>query len=351
MADRTQELTEAVQAALADKTPLHITGGNTKAFYGYKPQGTPLPVAGHSGITQYEPTELVLTARAGTPLAEIEQVLADNDQCLAFEPPAFGEAATIGGTVACNLSGPARPYTGAARDFVLGVRMISGAGEAVRFGGEVMKNVAGYDAARLQCGALGTLGVLLEVSLKVLPAPRATLTLARECSEESAIRTMNRLAGLALPLSAACFDGNLLSFRLSGSETAIEAAQKVVGGEVVAKGDAFWNKLKEQRLAFFDGEAPLWRLSLAAATEPLPLKGRWLIDWGGAQRWLRSDEPAEHVQQVAERCGGHAVLFRGGDRAQAFQPLPPALLALHRRLKQAFDPEGIFNPGRLVTGM
>ncbi len=346
--DFSVELADKVREAADKKMPLRIVGSGTKAFYGRPVEGQPLCVAGHRGIVSYEPTELTVTARAGTPLAELERLLAQKNQMLAFEPPHFGAGATLGGTIACGFSGPRRPYAGAARDFVLGVRIVNGKGECLRFGGEVMKNVAGYDVSRLMVGSLGTLGVLLEVSLKVLPRPAAEVTLAISMDAAEAIQRMNEWAGRPLPLSAACHVGDTLYMRLSGSANAVKAARVKLGGEIVARSEEFWRKLREHELGFFAGDTPLWRLSLPPACAPLELPGKWLYDWGGAQRWLRSEAPADEIFRTAKQAGGHATLFRGGERGgNVFHPLPPALAALHRRLKQALDPAGILNPGRI----
>jgi glycolate oxidase FAD binding subunit len=267
---------------------------------------------------------------------------------LAFEPPGFGPRATLGGTIACGLSGPRRPYAGAARDFVLGVKMLNGKGEILRFGGEVMKNVAGYDLSRLLTGSLGTLGVILEVSLKVLPRPVLERTLAFSMDQARAIDTVNRWAGRPLPISATAFDGERLLVRLSGTESGVESAARDLGGETPDTGNAFWNTLNEQTLAFFQRPGPLWRLSVPPTTAPMDLPGQWFLEWGGAQRWLSSDAPAAMIREATDAVAGHATLFRHGDRqGEVFHPLPPALLNLHRRLKQSFDPAGIFNPGRL----
>lgn len=342
------ELQQQVAAAFAAGTALRIAGGDSKHFYGRAPCGELLSVAGHRGIVNYQPAELVITARAGTPLSDIEMALADQRQMLGFEPPHFGERATLGGTIACALSGPRRPYAGAARDFVLGVTLINGRGERLRFGGEVMKNVAGFDVARLMAGALGTLGVLLEISLKVLPRPAQELTLVQEWDAADAITEMNRWAGRSTPLSASYYDGDRLYLRLSGTETAVSAAARHIGGEPLAEAALFWENLREQRHPYFGGAAALWRVSLPPATPPLALPGKRLVEWGGAQRWLRGDLDEVAVRGTAHEAGGHAALFRGGDRhAERFQPLPPALQAMHRRLKEAFDPRGILNPGRL----
>ncbi len=346
--DLALQLQERVKQAVATATPLCIAAGNSKAFYGRAPLGEPIDLSGHRGIVSYEPTELVITARAGTPLRDIEQTLADNNQMLAFEPPHFGANATLGGTIACNLSGPRRPYTGAARDFVLGTRIINGRGDILSFGGEVMKNVAGYDVSRLMTGALGTLGVLLDISLKVLPRPETELTLAQQTSAQQALDRMHALSRLPLPVSASLYDGSTLFVRLSGTARGVDAARDRVGGDEVADGNALWSQVKEHRHAFFAARQPLWRLSLASTSVPLGIEGRWLYEWGGAQRWLVSDADARTVRSLAQTHGGHATLYRGDPhRDQVFHPLPEGLLSLHRRLRQAFDPHGIFNPGRM----
>lgn len=349
MSDQSKELAEAVKAATG-RAPLRIVGSGTKNFYGRAPRGEPLSLAGHRGIISYEPTELVLTARAGTPLSEIEQTLAVNNQTLAFEPPHFGEPATLGGTIACGFSGPGRPYRGAARDFVLGARIINGKGEILSFGGQVMKNVAGYDVSRLMTGALGTLGVLLDVSLKVLPKPDAECTLVFKATVSEALEQVVRWSGQPIPLSAVCYAGDTLYVRLSGYDETIRAARGEVGGEEHSAGADFWRDVNEHRQSFFQGELPLWRLSVPPAAAPIDLPGEWLIDWGGAQRWLKTSAAGADVWAAAERAGGHATLFRGGDRAgEVFQPLAAPLLQLHRNLKRAFDPSGILNPGRYTA--
>jgi len=341
-------LQEVISEAVGTGRSLCIVGGDSKHFYGREPVGEPLSTDDCRGIVNYEPTELVITARAGTPLGELEDSLTQRGQILAFEPPGFGPNATLGGTIACGLSGPRRPHAGAARDFVLGVKVLNGKGEILRFGGEVMKNVAGYDLSRLLTGSLGTLGVILEVSLKVLPRPLLERTLVFSMDQAGAIDTVNRWAARPLPLSASAFDGERLLVRLSGTESGVETASRQLGGEVLETGGVFWNALNEQALPFFQCPEPLWRLSVPPTTPPMDLPGQWFLEWGGAQRWLRSDAPAETIRQVAGAVAGHATLFRGGDRqGQVFHPLPPALLNLHRRLKQSFDPAGIFNPGRL----
>ena len=350
MSDITEQLRERVLAAAVDKQPLRIRGGGSKDFYGNPPVGELFDTTGHAGIIAYEPTELVVTVRAGTRLAELEAALGEKGQMLAFEPPLFGDA-TVGGCVAAGLSGPRRATAGAARDFVLGVKVLDGKGELLNFGGQVMKNVAGYDVSRLMTGAMGTLGLLLEVSLKVLPKPHAEATLRLELPQDKAIEAINRWGGQPLPLSATCWSDDLLSVRLSGARAAVAAARERIGGEAVAGAEGFWHALREQQDGFFSGEAALWRLSLPSKAAPLNLPGSPLIEWGGAQRWLKSDAPATTLREAAARAGGHATLFRGGDKSiGVLQPLPEPLMQIHRNLKRAFDPQGLFNPGRLYSG-
>jgi glycolate oxidase FAD binding subunit len=338
---------DRIRAAHADRTPLILQGGGSKTFYGNAGAGEMLDTRSLTGIVDYQPKELVLTARAGTSLAEIEATLADNGQMLAFEPPYFDGAATLGGCVASGLSGPRRVYAGSVRDFVLGLRMIDGSGQPLRFGGQVIKNVAGYDVSRLMVGALGTLGLITEVSLKVLPQPAVEATLQFEMGEADAILTMNQWAGQPLPLSATSWHAGQLSVRLSGAAAAVRAAQTRLGGEPLREAAAFWQRLRDQTTPFF-GKQPLWRLALKSTAPPLQLDDAQWIEWGGAVRWLASDLPASVLREAAGKHGGHAVLFRGDAPADgAFMPLTPALLTLHRTLKQRFDPSGIFNRGRL----
>ncbi|THC43305.1 glycolate oxidase subunit GlcE [Massilia sp. Mn16-1_5] len=344
-----EQFKEQIRAAAAQQRVLRIRGGGTKDWYGGALAGEILDTRGFSGIVDYEPTELVITARCGTPLAEIEAVLAQQNQMLAFEPPHFGEGATFGGAIAAGLSGPRRANSGAVRDFVLGAQLMDGKGELLNFGGQVMKNVAGYDVSRLLAGSLGTLGLITELSVKVLPRALLDATLRFETSEIEAIRMLNVWGGQPLPLSASCWYQGVLMLRLAGAQAAVDAAVKSLGGQVVPDADGFWNDLREQRHAFFTGEAPLWRLSVPSTTGAIVLDGEQLIEWGGAQRWLRaSSNAAETIRSAVRAVGGHATLFRGGDKsAGVFQPLAPAVARIHERLKAAFDPSHIFNPGRM----
>jgi glycolate oxidase FAD binding subunit len=345
--DASAELREQVETHCQQKTPLQIVAGQSKTFYGNPVNAQAFAVNAHRGIVHYEPSELVLTARCGTPLQEIEQTLTAHHQMLGFEPPHFGEQATLGGCIASGLSGPARPYRGAARDFVLGMRMINGKGEILHFGGEVMKNVAGYDLSRLLTGSLGTLGIILDVSLKVLPKPEVEQTYCFALNEHAAIQRSNELAARPYPISATCYDGEHLYIRLSGNTAAVTAAHKQIGGDIMKNDTPFWHSLRELTHPFFQSSRPLWRLSLAAATSPLEFNGKQFIDWGGAQRWLISEEEPTRIRQRLSELGGHATLFRHGGEYPVFQPLLGKLRELHINLKLAFDPHCLFNPGRL----
>lgn len=356
MSDLVSAWAGQIQEAAASGTPLCIEGGGSKRFVGRAVQGEVLNVSAHAGVVSYEPTELVVTARGGTPLAELEAVLAGQNQFLAFEPPHFGSGATVAGCVAAGLSGPRRASAGAVRDFMLGVKILDGRGEVMSFGGQVMKNVAGYDVSRLIAGSLGTLGIILEVSLKVLPRPVAEQTLRFSFDEARAIDQLNEWGGQPLPVSASAWLDGVLTLRLSGAEAAVRAACARLGGEALDEQAAttFWRDLREQQCAYFSTgtEAPLWRLSLPSVAGPLQLAGEQLIEWGGAQRWLYSDAPADDIRARATALGGHATLFRGGDRrGEVFTPLDAPLLTIHQRLKAAFDPAGILNPGRLYQGI
>ncbi|WP_434673973.1 glycolate oxidase subunit GlcE [Pseudomonas sp. R1-15] len=343
--DASELLLEQVNRARASDTPLRIQGSNSKAFLGRQVAGEVLETRAHRGIVDYDPTELVITARAGTPLRELLAALDAAGQRLPCEPPAFGTDATVGGMVAAGLSGPRRPWAGSVRDYVLGTRMISGHGHLLRFGGEVMKNVAGYDLSRLLAGSFGCLGVITEVSLKVLPKPRHGLSIRLEMDSREALEKLAEWGRQPLPISAASHDGDCLRLRLEGGEGSVSAAHQRLGGEAID--DQYWTELNEHRLPFFDEDLPLWRLSLPNATGPLDLPGAQLIDWAGAQRWLKTD--VDTVQALAQEWGGHAVCYRPGATATPFQPLAPALLCYHRQLKAKLDPQGLFNPGRMYA--
>jgi glycolate oxidase FAD binding subunit len=343
---------EQIRQAAARRAPLRLRGGGSKDFYGNAPRGETLDTRAYAGIVSYEPTELVVTARCGTPLAELEKVLAQKNQYLPFEPPHFGDGATLGGCVAAGLSGPRRSSAGALRDFLLGVKVVDGRGRSLGFGGEVMKNVAGYDVSRLVAGSLGTLGLIVEASLKVLPRPPAEASLRLAMTQERALEALNRWAGQPLPISASAWHDGELTLRLSGAAPAVRAAAQKMGGAPVDDADAFWRAIREHQHAFFAGDEPLWRVALPSVAAPLALPGRQFIEWGGALRWLKSTAAAMAVRDAAARAHGHATLFRAADKsAGAFMPLDPVTARLHRELKAAFDPAGILNPGRLYADL
>ena len=363
-----RRLIDRILRARAAKTPLALRGHGSKAFYGEAPRGETLDLSALAGIAHYEPTELVVTARAGTSLVELEAALAEQGQCLAFEPPRFapaGDAAaadsgTVGGMVAAGLAGPARAAVGSVRDFVLGAVLLNADGDAMRFGGEVMKNVAGYDIARLLAGSMGILGPIVEVSLKVLPQPPARATLRFEWPQARALQQLQQWGAQPLPLRASAWWSDTLVVQLAGAEAAVCAAAQQLGGERIADADAgrFWSDLRDQRDDFFAAAehavragATLWRLSVAQASPPLTVDGDQLIEWGGGLRWVVNRAAATAMRDLAAAHGGHATEFRGAKRDGVFTPLAPALTRIHRELKARFDPERLFNPGRLYPDL
>lgn len=348
-----QDLRARVIEANAAKTPLRLRGAGTKDFYGERCEGAPLDMRSYCGVVDYEPSELVITVRCGTSLSEVERLLALHQQFLAFEPPAFAADPTIGGIIACGLSGPRRSQAGAARDFVLGAVLLCADGQLLHFGGKVIKNVAGFDVARLLCGSLGILGAITEVSLKVLPLPRAEQTLRFEMTADAALESFNRWAGQPLPISATAWYDGQAWLRLSGAPPALRAARTRLGGELVdaAAADGWWRGLRDQTHAFFREAATLWRVSLPSTAAPLAGGEPQLIEWGGALRWSASELAAAELRALAAAVGGTALHWRGGVAGQRFHPLAPNLLAIHRRLKAHFDPHRIFNPGRLIADL
>ena len=354
--DLTAELQTRVREAHTHKIALRIQGGNSKTFYGEAPRGETLELNAHRGVTHYEPTELVITARTGTPLREIEALLDEHNQQLTFDPPHFGADASLGGALAGNFSGPNRVSGGGARDAVLGMRILNGEGKNLKFGGEVMKNVAGYDVSRLMCGALGTLGVLLEASLKVLPNPEREETRIYELSPSKARKWLNELGRKPLPIVASAMLDNKLYLRFAGSNAAIDAAGHGLGGERKVNCQDFWRDLREQQHVFFNNELPLWRIAIDPLTEQPDTWGTVAQEWHGALRWLHAPlSEANAIRAWAAAHGGHATLFNkknvAADCVPVFHPLNDGLLRLHRNLKQAFDPAGILNPGRMIPGL
>ena len=361
-----QALIEKIRKAAERGRPLRIRGGGTKDFYGQQLQGELLDTRPLAGIVAYEPSELVVTARAGTPLAELEALLAAHGQCLPFEPPHYASGATVGGMVAAGLSGPARASVGAVRDYVLGVEIINGRAELLRFGGQVMKNVAGYDVSRLMAGSWGQLGVITEVSLKVLPVAPAEATLRFDCDQVEALHRLNAWGGQPLPLNASCWveDGGLgqLYVRLRGARAAVDAACRAMGGALqdapTVPGD--WQACRDQRLPWFtarQADQALWRLSLPQTAPALQLPAGVaapLIEWHGGLRWVQaSAQHGDALRALAAQAGGSASCFVAGGAYETgakglFDANDGALATIHRRLKQAFDPAGILNPGRLL---
>lgn len=354
--DASDALLEQVNQAIQSALPLRIQGANSKAFIGREVAGEVLDTRSHRGIVTYDPTELVITARAGTPLSVLNAALEEAGQMLPCEPPSYslGDASdsgagdgTVGGMVAAGLSGPRRPWSGSVRDFVLGTRVITGLGKHLRFGGEVMKNVAGYDLSRLMAGSFGCLGLITEVSLKVLPKPRLCTSIALEIDSATALARLAQWGQQPLPISAASHDGRVLRLRLEGGEGSVAAAHDRLGGESIDP--AYWRALNEHRLDFFTDGRPLWRLSLPVSTAALDLPGDQLIDWAGAQRWLKSDASGSEIRRIVSAAGGHATCYSHGLDDSPFQPLATPLLRYHRQLKAQLDPHGIFNPGRMYA--
>jgi len=352
MADLTTQLIEQVQSAASAGTKLRIEGGGTKAFMGRATtaEQETISLKEHTGIVSYQPVELVMTARAGTPLVELKAALDEQNQMLAFEPPVFSASSTLGGTLATNQSGPGRPWWGSVRDHVLGVRLINGKAEHLRFGGQVMKNVAGYDVSRLQAGAFGGLGVISEISLKVLPKPAMQRTLVTECTQPEALSLMNQRAGEPKPITAATWYQGKLYTRLAGAASAVSAAAAAWGGEELEHAEDFWLALANQQHEFFSSDAPLWRFSVNSKSPAFNLSGATLIDWGGSQRWYAGEQDWQQMVSIASHAGGQVSLYRGGDRsAEVLHPQAEAIQKLQQRLKASFDPAGIFNPGRAYS--
>lgn len=346
-----QQLSEQISDAAVQKRPLEIKGGGSKSFYGHPVSGQAIDLTPHRGIITYEPAELVITARAGTPLQEIEKLLNQNGQMLGFEPPSFSPSATLGGTIACGLSGPRRPYSGAARDFILGATVLNGKGEVLKFGGEVMKNVAGYDISRLMCGAQGTLGILLDISLKVIPKPNSEKTLKLSCHQPRMLKLLSELGRKPFPISATTFYDNQLYIRLSGAQGGVKQAINAIGGEI-EDAASIWQQVKEQTHPFFHTQGHLLRASLPPMAPSIPEEfydPDILIEWGGAQRWLYGAND-DALNSWIKDNGGHLSNFRNTSPCAA-QHLNPALFALHKRIKHSFDPSGILNPGRLFSSL
>ncbi len=344
------DLLDRVRGAVDARTPLCIAGGNSKRHLGREPQGEPLDLAGYAGIVDYQPSELVITARAGTTVAALQQALAEKNQVLASDPPQFEGRATIGGSLACNLSGPARPWSGSIRDHVLGVRLVNGKAEHLRFGGQVMKNVAGFDVSRLQAGAMGTLGILTEVSLKVMPRPEATITIRRPIDATDAVRVMNQICREPLPLTGAFWYAGDLYVRLSGPASVVDAGSRRIAGDVVEDDAGVWSRLREMNLPIFANAVDLWCISLRPTKKHFLPDQDWLIDWRGARRWLAAKCDRKTQEEHLAEEGAEAWQVRGATRgADVFPDRGGTYRNILLRLKAAMDPAGIFNPGRLYS--
>ena len=347
MSDFRSEIVSEIQAAFQNKSKLSIQGGSSKAFYARQIEGKTLSLSGHTGIIEYEPSELYITAKSGTPLSVIERTIAEHNQMIPCEPPYFKNTATIGGTIACGLSGPRRAYAGNVRDCVLGTEIINGKGEELRFGGRVMKNVAGYDASRLMCGALGTLGVLMTITIRLLPTPACEQTSILSLDESAAINKMNQWANTPLPISATFYDGQNLYVRLSGSSSSVIEAKKVLGGENFEDHDTFWKSVKEHQHEFFKNDDTLWRISVPPNTQAISLSSQSAMEWNGGLRWYKTDVDETVIREKVAKFGGQANLFKGNNCKEKFHPLPDATMKIHKNLKNVFDPAGILNPGKM----
>ncbi len=353
-----QKWVDQVRAAHADNTPLRLVGSGSKHFYGHPTEGQEMVLTEHQGVIDYEPSELVITVKGGTTIAELQELLASKGQFLPFEPPMFGPDATIAGCVASGLAGPRRAQAGGVRDFVLGVQLIDGRGRHMTFGGQVMKNVAGYDVSRLLAGSLGTLGIMTELSIKVLPKPVKELTVQLDLPQKEALHKLNTWCGQPIPISASLWHDDQLFIRLSGAPSALEVAQETIQGTPLDEdqAQALWHAVREQEHDWFQNEGaasdqPLWRLSVPSTAAPMLEDHPQLIEWGGALRWCFSDLPAETLRAQVEAAGGTATVFRqNGTDLAVFHPLDPVILGIQQRLKEKFDPAGIFNPGKIYPG-
>ena len=346
------ELQETVRSAAAAQRPLRIVGGNSKRHLGREPTGDPVDMSTYSGVVDYQPSELVITVRAGTTVSELQNVLAAENQVLASEPPEFEGSATVGGTLACNLSGPSRPWQGSIRDHVLGVRIVNGKGEHLRFGGQVMKNVAGYDVSRLMAGAMGTLGILTEVTLKVAPRPEASATVCRPSAAGEALQAMNEFCRTPLPLTGACWYDGSLYVRLSGPASVVAAAANRIEGSELPDDAGFWFDLREMSLPFFDDAEDLWCISLRSTHDHFLDHANWLLDWRGGRRWLSKHCNRDSLRNYVRDAGGEVWQVRGaGGGDEVFPERSEAYRRTLLQLKQALDPDAIFNPGRLYSWM
>jgi glycolate oxidase FAD binding subunit len=361
-----EQATAQIAQANSSKTPLRIQGHGSKSFYGEPANENHalLSTLDYSGVVEYDPTELVVVVKSGTPIHDLEKTLVESRQMLAFEPPRFAGKGTVGGMVATGLSGPRRMSAGAVKDFVLGMTVLDPQATPLRYGGTVMKNVAGYDLARLHTGALGTLGLIVDVSLKVLPLPPAEETIVFDATAQQSLAWANEWGGKPLPISATCWLDGSFHVRLSGAVAAVKSAKEKLGGTALGQPEAneFWQSLRDQAHGFFqlapkESDQCLWRLSVPGTTPDFAeIEAPQCIEWGGALRWVKTNAPAERLRAIAAKAGGHATLFRSHspeirDAHSAFTQPSPAIMKIHQRLKQELDPNRIFNPGRLYAGL
>ncbi|MEM8844521.1 MAG: glycolate oxidase subunit GlcE [Pseudomonadota bacterium] len=352
MSDNEQvpELIDTIKQALNSKQPLLIQGGDSKSFYGNSISADILSVKQHTGVIDYEPSELYVTARCGTPLREIEAMLAEHNQIFPFEPPSFGDDATLGGTVACGFSGPRRPYASSIRDCVLGTHIINGKGEYLKFGGQVMKNVAGYDVSRAMCGAMGTLGIITQVSLKLIPQPESELTLMLEYKPEQALNIMHQYMQTDFPITATYFENNILYIRAAGIEKTIKKIKQIIGGNELQDSQNFWVSVKEHQREFFNSDLNLWKCNVPVNSPDLAVEGDYVMEWNGGLRWYSTNDGNEKLIAATKSVRGNATLFKSTSKPNdCFTQPTGALKKLHSNLKTAFDPENILNPGRLYS--
>lgn len=352
--DISTELQKQVVDAISNKEPLFIHAGKSKLFYGNDVNGKSLDISPHTGIISYEPTELCITVRAGTRLSEIQKLLAEKQQILPFEPPLYTKDATIGGAIATGISGPRRAYTGSIRDAILGVQMINGNAEIVNFGGQVMKNVAGYDLSRLMVRSQGILGVILSVSLRLLPKPSHDLTIRFDVNQQEGLDFFQNLRSQQIPVSATVWFDQQAYIRLSGSTETLENSQQLIKGDVLTDAKDFWREIRDQHYHFFGRtDKPLWRLSLPPGSNQISrIDDNILIEWSGAQRWVNSNMPANIIQSIAKSRNGFATLFRGNlPETPHFPTLDEPLMLLHKQLKNKMDPHGVFNPSRMYENL
>jgi glycolate oxidase FAD binding subunit len=351
-----EDLQQQVEAACEDATALAIQGGNTRAYYGREISGEPLRVGGYAGVVDYHPTELVITAKAGTTLAELDETLAEHNQMLGFEPPRESRQessqSTLGGAIATGLVGPCRPYLGSVQDFVLGIKLLTGEGKVMSFGGQVIKNVAGFDVSRLMVGANGCLGIIVEVSLKVIPRPDIETTLCLEYDDvDDSVSRMNELAGKPLPISAASWLDGVMRIRLSGSEVGVSTAAASIGGEEDSNETSYWQEIRDHGHVFFTSGAQVIRASTKPSA-PVFADAPVLVDWGGALRWYCGESVVQDLERHTSAQGGHIGIFRNGNRSgEVFARPSTEIMKYHHRLKETFDPARILNPGRMYADL